>query len=254
MFRVAILIETSGAYGRGLLRGVAQFHREHLLWSAYFRPRGSDDPLPRWLKSWRGDGILARIRNQRIADQLLKLKVPVVNLRQSGFGVPGVPTVELDHDRVGVTAAEHLLAKGLASFAFVGSKQGVHGGHDARARAFAHRVAAEGANCAIFKASKDSAGGPSPWEQELDQMVQWLKRLPKPAGLMASNDEKGLQILDACRRAGLRVPDEIALIGVDNDQSLCDLAVPPMSSIDVNPERVGYRGAAVLDEIMHGRR
>src|SRR2546423_3274809 len=107
MYHVAIMIETSGAYGRGLLRGVAQYHRERSTWSAYFRPRGPDDPLPRWLKGWTGDGILARIRNQRIADSLLRLQVPVVNLRQSGFELPGVPTVELDHRHVGVAGAEH---------------------------------------------------------------------------------------------------------------------------------------------------
>src|SRR6266567_3791263 len=131
MYHVAILIETSGAYGRGLLRGVAQYHREHSTWSAYFQPRGPDDPLPRWLKRWKGDGILARIRNQRIADFLQKLRAPVVNLRQSGFEVPGVATVDLDHRRVGATGAEHLLSTGLGRFGFVGSRRGVHRGHDA---------------------------------------------------------------------------------------------------------------------------
>jgi LacI family transcriptional regulator len=254
MFHVAILIETSGAYGRGLLRGVAQYHREHLTWSAYFRPRGPDDPLPRWLKNWHGDGILARIRNQHIADQLLRLQVPVVNLRQSGFEVPGVPTVELDHRHVGIAGAEHLLSKGLSFFGFVGSRRGVHRGHDARADAFAETVTAHGAHCELFKPLKHPADDPSPWEREQSQLVDWLTSLPKPIGVMASNDEKGLQVLDACQRAGVRVPDEVAVIGVDNDQSLCDLAIPPMSSVDVNPERVGYRGAALLDEIMHGRR
>jgi LacI family transcriptional regulator len=251
MHHVALLIETSIAYGRGLLRGVAQYNREHGSWSTYFQPRGIGDPLPAWLKKWKGDGILARIRDARTADFLRGLNVPLVNLRQNGFDVP-VPSVELDHAQVGRTAAEHLASKGLRHFGFVGRPRGEHPGLDARGDAFAAAVySAGGTQHAFAPPERDP---PITWEEEQRLMADWIRKLPKPVGLMAANDEKGLQVLDACRRAGAIVPDDVAVIGVDNDESLCDLTIPPLTSIDVNPDRVGYKAAEMLDQIMNGER
>src|ERR1700722_3257936 len=81
MLHVALLIETSGSYGRGLLRGVSKYNREHGGWSTYFHPHGLGDPPPPWMTNWKGDGILARIDTPEIAELLLKSGVPVVNLR-----------------------------------------------------------------------------------------------------------------------------------------------------------------------------
>ena len=88
--RVAVLIETSRAYGRGLLRGVARYNHEHGQWAVYFTPHGLDEPPPAWLRNWKGDGILARIANRRMADAILKTGLPAVELRGalSGLGLP----------------------------------------------------------------------------------------------------------------------------------------------------------------------
>ena len=83
-------------------------------------------------------------------------------------------------------------------------------------------------------------------------MARWLKRLPKPIAIMTCHDDRGLQVLDACHRVGLTVPDQVAILGIDNDPFLCNLSNPPLSSIDVNPERIGYEAAAVLDRLMQG--
>src|SRR5438093_7737802 len=87
-----------------------------------------------------------------------------------------------------------------------------------------------------------------------DLVAQWLKDLPKPVGLMACNDIRGQQVLNACRASGVAVPDDVRVIGVDNDEVLCELADPPLSSVAPNTERIGYEAASLLDQMMRGRK
>jgi LacI family transcriptional regulator len=246
---VAILIETSGAYGRGLLRGVAKFNRERASWSTYFHPHGIGDAPPSWMRNWKGDGILARIATPALADMLADLGVPVVNLRMTP-GETQFPYVGLDHARVSEMAAEHLRTLGLKNFAFYGYAPGVHAALDVRAEAFEAAITAAGHACHVFRAG--GRPGEGAWDEEQAALAAWVASLPRPVGVMASNDEPGLFLLDACRRANLRVPDEVAVVGVDNDEHLCDLAIPPLTSVDVNGERIGYDAAKLLDEMMAG--
>ncbi len=139
MLHVALLIETSGSYGRGLLRGVSKYNREHGGWSTYFHPHGLGDPPPPWMTNWKGDGILARIDTPEIAELLLKSGVPVVNLRGTVAELP-FPYVGPDHDQIAKLAAEHLMERGLKNFAFCGKPAGIHPGLDERAMTFAQMV------------------------------------------------------------------------------------------------------------------
>ena len=91
------------------------------------------------------------------------------------------------------------------------------------------------------------------WEDEQKALTDWLQQLPRPAGLMACDDCRGREVLEACRTAGIRVPEEMAVIGVDNDELLCELADPPLSSVALNAEAGGYQAAMLLDRMMHGR-
>lgn len=249
MRHVALLIETSGSYGRGLLRGVSKYNRERGGWSTYFHPHGLGDPPPSWLKNWHGDGILARIDTPEIAQLLQKSGVPVVNLRGTVAQL-SFPYVGPDHDQIAKLAAEHLMERGLKNFAFCGKPAGVHPGLDERGTTFAEVVHHAGGHCDVFPA--DCPLGEDNWEMEQERLARWLHSLPKPVGVMACNDERGLQVLDACRRCGAAVPDEIAVIGADNDEHLCDLSIPPLTSVDVNAENIGYTAAALLDEMMQG--
>ncbi|MGD0768699.1 MAG: DNA-binding transcriptional regulator [Tepidisphaeraceae bacterium] len=250
MRHVALLIETSGSYGRGLLRGVTKYNREHGGWSTYFHPHGLGDPPPPWLTNWRGDGILARIDTPEIAQLLLKSGVPVVNLRGTVAELP-FPYVGPDHDQIARLAAEHLLERGLKNFAFCGRPAGVHPGLDERGESFANLVRQSGGSCEVFPA--ENLPVEDDWEMEQERLSKWIGSLPKPVGVMACNDERGLQVLDACRRCGAMVPDEVAVIGADNDEHLCDLSIPPLTSVDVNAEHIGYTAAALLDEMMQGK-
>lgn len=244
---VAILIETTGAYGQGLLSGVARYNRELGAWSTYYQPRGIHDSLPPWLKNWRGDGLLARVDTQEVADFLQQLRIPVVNLRAILPGLP-FPYVGIDHEKVASLAAEHLIERGFRSFGFVGRRRGTHPGLDLRGDHFLAVVKKTGTTIGRFEVQETT--GKTGWEGEQDRMAQWISGLPKPMGIMAANDEKGLQVLDACRRCKVNVPDEVAVIGADNDVAMCDLAIPALTSIDTNAQLIGYTAAALLDDLI----
>jgi LacI family transcriptional regulator len=268
MRHVALLIETSGSYGRGLLRGVARYNRERGRWSTYFQPHGLGAPPPQWLNTWEGDGILARIEHKRLVQVLRQTDVPVVNLRRTLPGLP-FPYVGIDNALVAKIAVEHLVERGLKNFGFCGKPRGINPGLDERADEFKRLIEAEGFSCSTFRPEGHGIDGvngsgkrdkvappaaPDTWEQEQAQLAEWLKSLPRPVGVMAANDERGLQVLDACRRCGARVPEDVAVIGADNDEYLCELSIPPMSSVDVNAEQIGYTAAELLDRLMSGRK
>jgi LacI family transcriptional regulator len=246
---VALLIGTSGAYARLLLRGIARYNRERGLWVTYHWPHGLHEVLPKWLKGWRGHGVIARVGTRKLAKGLGRLGVPIVNLRSAILDV-SYPRVGSDNVAVAHLGAEHLLDLGLKHFAFCNTPRGFHLGHDARADAFAEVVGRAGCRCHTYAAV--SVPGRDTWAKEQRHLSRWLRSLPKPVGIMACNDEKGVEVLTACRQAGVRIPDEVAVLGVDNDEALCDLSLPPMTSIDVNAEQIGYESAALLDRMMSG--
>jgi LacI family transcriptional regulator len=243
---VAVLIETSRGYGRGLLEGVARYNREHGPWSMFFEPHGLDDPPPKWLRTWKGDGILARINDARMARLVAATGLPVVDVRGRLIDL-GLPFIGIDNAEVARLAVAHFLERGFVHFAFCGVARGEYFPMDQRRDCFSRLTEAAGYCCHQFEPRRGS-----PWEREQERLADWLRQLPKPVAVMACNDDQGNQTLDACRRAGVSVPAEVALVGVDNDTVLCDMADPPMTSIDVNPERIGYEAAAWLDRLMRG--
>ena len=247
--QVALLIETSGSYGRGLLQGIAKYNRDHGGWSTYFRPHGLAEAIPSWLSRFSGDGMLVRIETEQTLNIVRKSGVPVVNLRGTLNGLP-FPYVCIDNHQVAQLAMQHLRERGLGHFAFCGRPRGANPTLDERADHFRAMVERDGATCHVYDAVHQSprAG----WEEEQERLADWIWSLPKPVGVMACNDERGLQVLDACRRCGVAVPDDVAVVGVDNDQAICDLSIPPLTSIDVNAEAIGYEAAALLDRMMSG--
>ena len=247
---VALLIETSREYGRGLLRGVSNYHKEFGPWSIYFETQGLGSRPPYWLKDWRGDGILARIDDRRMADALLETSVPVVDVRGALEDLP-FPFVGLDNRPIAKLGFEHLERCGLRHFAFCGTPKGDNPNQDRRCQYFAELVEATGRNCDVFL-GRTTRSRRNTWEQAQEALVNWLVDLPKPVGIMTCNDDRGHHVLDACRRAGLRVPDAVAVVSVDNDTHLCNLCTPALSSIDTNPSRIGYEAAALLTSLMKG--
>lgn len=245
---VALLVETSRGYGRGLVRGVTRYHRENRRWSVYFQPHGLDDPPPEWFTRWRGDGVLARVGNRQMAEAVRAVGPPVVELRGVLTDI-GYPFIGVDNLAVARLGLEHLLDRGFRHLAFCGLPRAVHPLMDDRCDYFKRLAAESGFTCNVFSARGGQQGG---WERQQENIARWIKSLPKPVGMMTCNDDIGMQVLDACRRAEVAVPDEVAVIGVDNDEYLCGLSIPPLTSIDVMPDRIGYEAAAMLDRMMEG--
>jgi len=246
--RVAIWIETSRGYARGLIRGVADYVRQHGPWSIYFTPHGQFDPLPLWLRKWRGDGILARIENRRAARILVATRLPLIDLscrlpdfRERIFGIDNRPVAQM--------AFDHLRERGFRHYGFYGVPRGLHVHMDYRCEYFCQSVSRAGMGCEVFELRRIRGTRPD-WEGEQRQLGRCLLGLPKPIGIMCCNDDRGLQLLDACRRVGITVPDQVAVIGVDNDEELCGLATCPLSSVDVDSQRFGRSAAAMLQRMM----
>ncbi len=249
--RVALLIESSRAYAREVIRGIAQYNREHQNWLVEFTPRGLEDPPPAWLNSWHGDGILARVNDRRMAGTLRRKKLPVVDLRRR-IPVQGVPWVGPDDAAVCRLIWEHFCERGFVHFAFVGEPRGLHGAMDARAERFRELVCSRGAPC--YEIHLDDAQAGDRWNKQCKELRRWLATLPLPVAVMACNDDVGLRVLDACRRASLRVPDQVAVAGVGNDECLCDLSLPELTSVHLDPRRIGYEAAELLSRMMEGER
>jgi LacI family transcriptional regulator, galactose operon repressor len=254
--RVALLIESSRAYGRGLLLGVARYVREHGRWSIFLQERSLGDFSPGWLQDWKGDGIIARVENRPMAEAIVGLGLPAVDLR---YLLPNLemPSIRTDDDAVARIGSEHLLERGFRHFAFCGFDGADYS--DDRRDSFAERIAAAGFRCHTFADPQRPHTATTLEYEEYglkyeNRVASWLKELPKPIGLMACNDIRGQQVLNACRAIGMTVPDEVAVVGVDNDEVLCELSDPPMSSVVPNTERIGYEAAALLDRMMAGRK
>jgi LacI family transcriptional regulator, galactose operon repressor len=245
-FQVALLIETSNSYSRDLLRGIRSFTREGAEWLIHFTELGRGNVPPAWFKNWHGDGVIARIENTAIEEEVAASGVPVVNVSAQDAG-PTWPRVINDSLGVARLAADHLLERGFRHIAYCGDARFAWSFH--HEQNFKSLLARNGIECLVYDALPEDSLDRD-FEQE--KISHWLGELPKPAGIFACYDIRGQQVLEACRRARLQVPDEVAVIGQHNDELLCELCDPPLSSVIPNPRRAGYEAAVLLDKMMRG--
>ena len=244
--RVALLIETSNRYGRDLLHGVHDWVSAGANWSIRLTEQARRAPLPAWMRTWQGDGIIARVDSAEIATALRRTGLPVVDV--SAERAKSVfPRVSIDNRAVSQLAAEHLRGKNLRHFAYCGDAQYLWSRQ--RGEAFVRVLRGHGFQAAEFPAKRSAGAG---WERETQTMAAWLAALPKPVGVFACFDGRAQQILEACHVAGLAVPEQVAVLGVDDDELVCELCDPPLSSVLPNARRAGYEAAAVLTRLMAG--
>jgi len=250
--RVAIILQLWQNYDRGILQGIAAYVREHRTWSVFVE-EDEHQRIP-IMNEWDGDGLIVNFDSQRVAKAIQRINKPIVGLG-GGYGWhslrSSVPYIATDDLSIGKLAAEHLLECGLKHFAFCGySPTRTNGWVAGRARAFIERLASQGHRCYIFKGHHTA---PEHWERLQAELIAWLRKLPTPVGIMGCYDYRARHVLEACKAAGIRVPEEVAVIGVDND-AVCELADPPLSSIGQGRFQIGYTAAHLLDEMMAGRK
>ncbi len=253
---IGLLIESSRESGRALLCGIARWAHHYGPWSFYWEPGGLEKAWPK-LKALNVDGII--LRDVDKLEEVAELKIPAIVIGHSRAEIPDLVNVVTDSAAIGQVGAEHLLNCGFKHFAYCGygrdlplsSPMELSTWSDLRRRSFEERIREEGFGVDAYTTLPAATAG---WQEERGKTADWLRSLPKPTGLMACNDDCGRQVIEACKLAGLSVPDEIGVLGADNDEVVCGLSDPSMSSVAINFERAGYESALVLHRILRGKR
>jgi len=249
--RVILLISTARSYERGILRGICQYTKLKGPWvvyhplHVYLEPKRHKDLLDQMV-AFEADGIIMREQcRSEDNDTILKMKIPtIVSPFTNNRRFSRLPLLRADSDEVGKTGAQYLIDHGYHAFGFCGyptmpwSKQ--------RGHAFCQSVSDVGCDTFVYRSGSNSTLNTS--EDELSLLVDWLHGLQKPIGIMACNDDRARQLCEACKVAGYNIPDEIGIMGVDNDEMVCSLNTPLLTSIALNTEKCGYQAAQLLDE------
>jgi len=185
-----------------------------------------------------------------MGDEIVASGIPAVNVSWYDFGAESIARCTADENRSGRMAAEHFLERGFIHFAYCGAQRRP-GYIDRFGQSFVHTLGGAGYHCAIYR-PKRSAHNPRGWSAQLADLCGWLNGLPKPVGLLAWNDVRGRQVTEACQYAGIPVPEEVAVLGTEDDALMGAVSSPPLSSIDMSGNRVGYEAARLLARLMRG--
>ncbi|HID22543.1 MAG TPA: helix-turn-helix domain-containing protein [Planctomycetaceae bacterium] len=246
--RIALLLDRSLNFVRGVIRGVRTYAAEKPNWVLRDGPPRLS--LIRHVRDWRPHGLIAGLVVPRVARELIRMERPLVD---TAFTLPdlGVPAVDVDHTVVGRMAAEYFLERKFRHFGFFGSERAVYS--RMREAAFRDRVAQAGytASSCHIEYLADLTGA-ALWRKAAQKTRRWLRRLPKPAAILCSEDAPARYLADVCAQMGLRVPEDVALLGAGNDELECTLTRPALSSVAVPSRRVGFEAAALLDRMMAG--
>ena len=249
---VAIVVDPSVSYDRAIAVGAAHYAREVGHWRLYVEEE-QGRRLPD-LEEWPGHGIIASFDDGELVRNVIASGLPVVAVGGGGGGfdpASSIPYVETDNARIACLAAEHLLDRALEHFGFYGLPPSpITVWSEARCNAFADRIKAADRSCTSLIAGHEA----TQWTLLQAELGAWLAAIPKPVGIMACDDVRARHVLEVCRGLALRVPHDVAVIGVDDDEFVCELSDPPLSSVAQAARRVGYEAARLLDELLQQRR
>lgn len=250
MKRILILIDYSSEFSRRLLRGLIQYAHEHGPWlfyrlPTYYKTMYGKEGIIEWAKSWKADAILARWDHEG-TNLLASLNIPIV-LQNYKSRSPYFSNLTGDYVGTGVMAAKFFIMRRFRNFAFYGNK-GVVWSKE-RAEGFQKEVEKAGGNFFCFE-SEDLGG--KEWSSTHAELDEWLISLPKPVGLFACDDDFALRISQICKINNIKIPEEISLLGVDNDELICHLSDPPISSIVTDVEKGGYEAGRLIDRMIKG--
>ena len=258
--KVIITADTSRVSGRRLIRGIAMYARLHGPWLFNRQPMfnqyqtgskisKSEVKTLLQFKKFNPDGIIANnVNNKEQFDHILNVGVPMVII---GDYIPEETSsryirIYSDPEAIGKLAAEHLLDRGYKNYAFCGYDF-INWSH-ARGNAFSKVLAENGFQTHYYVQPKSPSK--RRWENEQYIMAKWLQSLPKPVGVMASNDDRAQQVIEACKIENLHVPEQVSVLGVDDDEFVCDLTEPPLSSVLLDNEKAGFEASRLLHNMM----
>ena len=209
------------------------------------------------LRRWGTTGFIGRLQTRATTEMALAAGVPVIAMDLSNEQLAGgllparVSEIRPDSCLAGRMAAEHLLERGFRNFGYCGYAGRIWS--ERRKQGFCRRLEQSGFSCHVYQPAKRQPTSFLPWQHECGSVVDWLRGLPKPLGIMACNDVRGRQVLEASTLGDMPVPYEVAVVGADDDQLLCDLSNPSLSSVAFNVRQAGYRAVELLDGLMSRR-
>lgn len=237
---IGVIADFTTSYGRQTLWGIGRYCRQINPWTV--------NPLP--LAAWDRiahtkdfNGLIVQANEPAIAQAIVNWGVPSVNIADNFPNHP-LPTVCSDHQQIGRLACEHFLNRGFKSLAYFGERAQWYA--QQRGEGFLTLARRQKVQLSEFWGSFD--GLPEQREARMR-----LRSLPRPVGVLACNDRWGWRLSLECQAAGLRIPEDVAIVGVDNDVIMCQLCQPPLSSVATPSVRIGYEAAALLDRLMKGQ-
>ncbi len=254
MPKVILLIETSRSPGRELLSGISRYSNLYGPWRFYREPSEYIKPTIKikstdQLKDFQPDGIITRDLGPEQNQILNDFDVPVVSVIHFKSGLDGVYPVVSDDRQIGEMAAEYVMQKGFVNFAFCGFEEMMWS--QQRGGSFAERIRKAGFEVAGYRQSEHLKRQGR--DREIPVLSEWLRSLLKPVAVLTCNDDRGQDVIEACQLAGLKIPAEVAVLGIDNDEFVCEFLNVSLSSVALNFERAGFEAAGALDALMKGR-
>jgi len=253
--RIGLLVDASRAYGRGVCRGVADFADTRADWLILPHERPELRELPDWIEGARLDGLIAYIPNQRLYRKIASLGIPAVDVHGRCRG-GSIPVIESEAGRIVSLALEFFGRAGFRHFAFCGYP-GIFFS-DQREAAFQAHAGKVGGDVHLYAPKQSRQPGQDLYEFEkgrpadVRELMVWLSHLPKPVAVLACNDIRGQQVINACREKNLAIPEQVAVLGIDNDEIICRLSRPTLSSIEPDVEMVGFLAASLIASRLAG--
>ncbi len=254
MIKIILLTDFGEEYGTSLLKGVTRYSQKYGPWvfcrmPGYYRETKGMDGILKWAKEWKANGILGQFYNNSNVEKLVREGISVVG-QDFKERHNNIPNITGDYFKTGRMGAEYFLKKGFENFAYYGFKNIVWSRE--RSEGFEKRVNEEGYEVHNFEHTRKFKSREL-WYYKPSALSKWLKSLPKPIALMACDDNQAMHITEACRLINIRIPEEVAVLGVDNDEMLCNLSDPPLSSVGLDTEKAGYEAARLLHTMIKSK-
>lgn len=249
--KIAILIGTSIQWGRQVIDGIHQYSHHRSPWHFFLEPCGMDEVhlLP---NDWKGDGVIARISSPDLACQLLKLNIPVVNI--SGIQIPETdtfPRVTTDNQLFSESAVSYFQDLGINHLGYFGLSKVDY--IEGQCAAFIKATEQAGLQCSVYEVQPGFGAAPA-WNLNISALREWIKKLPKPIGILTWNASCASQISYACELENIFVPDDVAILSAVDDDLLCNLSKPALSAIDLQAKKIGYQAAHLLDQLLDNKK
>jgi len=249
--RVCLLIDTSTSWGVRLIKGISRHAQEVGDWLIHVEPWGRYERF-RVPQGWQGQGIIARINHKALADDIAEIGLPAINLSWYPFSGEHIARCTVDPTASGQMAADYFLTTGFKQFAYCGPLSQL-GYPDEFADGYSKALKQRGFTCNVYP----TPGGDQqsiPWDTHLGSLVAWLEQLPRPIAMLCWSAARGRQVTEACHYAGIRVPDQVSVLGGDYDELMSHISSPPLSTIDQPAEQIGYEAARLLEGMMRGKK